>query len=82
MSSYQHAMQDHPADPNTPWVAPASFISAHHWLSQRPPSLGEASCSNAQCQCVADFEVLAFTCPSATEAVFMCNDCYDERDNA
>lgn len=79
---YTRANQDHPADPDTPWVASAEFIAAYHWLDRYPPSWGEASCSNARCECGADFEVLVFTCPSATSARFMCNDCAEESINA
>lgn len=77
--NYQMAIKDHPADPATPWVAPADYLAAERWLRDYPPTWGEASCSNAQCECGGEYEVLTYT--SLTTAIFQCSDC-EERDNA
>ncbi len=77
--SYQHAMQDHPANPDTPWIAPEGYLQAVEWLRRYPPSWGEAICSNAQCECGAEYEALTYT--SRITAIFQCSDC-EERDNA
>lgn len=77
--SYQHAQQDHPANSDTPWIAPEGYLQAVEWLRRYPPSWGEASCSNAQCECGGEYEALTYT--SRTTAIFQCLDC-EERDNA
>ena len=76
---YIRANQDHPADPDTPWIASPEFIAAYHWLACCPPSWGEASCSNAQCQCGGDFEILIFS--DHDNARFSCERCASESIN-
>lgn len=77
--NYQMAIKDYPANPDTPWVAPAGYLAAERWLRRYPPTWGEASCSNAQCECGGEAEALTHT--SHNTAIFQCLEC-EERDNA